>query len=455
MNYRIEQDYLGNIEIPENAYYGINTQRALLNFPLSNYSLQNRIYRALALVKKAATLTNYELGYLEKDTAFAVCKACDEIAAGKFADSLRTNAMQGGAGTSANMNINEVLANRALEILGFEKGEYNIIHPIEQINLHQSANDVFPTAMKIAAIYELKDLAEAYNVLYDAFRDKEKEFGSILTIAKTEFQDAVPMTLGAVFGAFADVISRDRRRIASSIERLKVVNMGGTAVGTGLTAPKEYIKTITDKLKVMTGLALQQSENLIDCTSNYDTVAEVLGNMATLATTLQKIALDIRFLHYQEEIQLQDLQVGSSITPGKINPVISEAMVAVALKVKANSSMVAELCSLGTLQMNEYLPIMAYTLINTLELLRNTAVIAAKNIEQILPKRDVCKSKVENSRVIITAFLPYIGFEKAEELLREYAESPDEITLKEFLKRKLGEKLVNRGLSIGNIMGRK
>lgn len=452
MEYRTEKDNLGKCEVPIDSYYGIHTQRSINNFKISNYKVPFRFYRALALVKKAAALTNYELGYLEKESAFAIFQACDEINSGKLAEYLETDAFQGGAGTSTNMNINEVIANRALEILGYDKGAYHIIHPIEQINLHQSTNDVYPTAFKIAAIYAYRELSDSIAKLQGSLQSKEQEFAGILTIGRTEMQDAVPITLGSQFGAFADAIARDRWRTFKCEERLRMVNIGGTAVGTGLAAPRKYIFAVIEKLRAMTGLGLSRAENVMDGTSNLDSIVESMGMLVANAVNLQKIALDLRLMHYQEEIELLGVQAGSSIMPGKINPVIIEATVSVAMKIKSNAVLINDSCALGTLQINEYYPLIAFTMLESIDLLTNINNIFAQHITAIKADPDICRKHFEESIIIITAFLPYIGYEKAEELLNEYKLNHSGTNVRKYLEIKLGEVLTNKVLSSANLM---
>ncbi len=452
MEYRTEKDNIGEYEVPIDSYYGIHTQRSINNFRISNYKVPSRLYRALALVKKAAALTNYELGYLEKDSAFAIFQACDEINSGKLMEYLETDAFQGGAGTSTNMNINEVIANRALDILGYDKGAYHIIHPIEQINLHQSTNDVYPTAFKIAAIYAYRELSDSIAKLQNSLQSKEQEFAGILTIGRTEMQDAVPITLGSQFGAFADAIARDRWRTFKCEERLRMVNIGGTAVGTGLAAPRKYIFAVIEKLRAMTGLGLSRAENVMDGTSNLDSIVESMGMLVANAVNLQKIALDLRLMHYQEEIELLGMQAGSSIMPGKINPVIIEATVSVAMKIKSNAVLINDACALGTLQINEYFPLIAFTMLESIDLLTNINSIFAQHITGIKANPDICRKHFEESIIIITAFLPYIGYEKAEELLNEYKFNHQGTNVRNYLANKLGENLTNKVLSSANLM---
>ncbi|PMP94312.1 MAG: aspartate ammonia-lyase, partial [Thermodesulfobacterium geofontis] len=296
VQFRVEKDFLGELEIPKEAYYGVHTQRALENFPLSEEKVHRELIWAIALVKKAAAFANMELGFLEKEKAQAIMKASDEIAEGKFDDQILVNPLAGGAGTSFNMNINEVIANRAIELLGFEKGRYDIIHPLEDVNMGQSTNDVFPTAVKVAIVKLLKELAQEVALLQGAFQKKEKEYAKILKVGRTEMQDAVPVTVGQEFSAWAEALNRDWWRLHKAIERVRHVNLGGTAVGTGLNCPKEYVEIALEKLREFTELPIAKAENLFEATQNTDTLCEVSGFLKTLAADLIKIASDLRFL---------------------------------------------------------------------------------------------------------------------------------------------------------------
>jgi len=291
---RSEEDFLGKKELPDNVYWGIHTEWARHNFPISGYPVSLSLVRALALVKQACCLANTE----------------SEIAAGRLSDQFPLDALQGGAGTSVNMNINEVIANRALEMLGLPRGAYEHVHPLRDVNMHQSTNDVFPTAIRIAAIYDLRELSEETARLQGVFQGKEREFARIVKIGRTELQEAIPITLGAEFSAFAEAVSRDRWRTFKCEERLRVVNLGGTAVGTGLAAPRDYIFLVIEKLREITGLGLARGENIMGETANADAFVEVAGILKAQAVSLVKIANDLRLLHFTGEIALPPLAGG-------------------------------------------------------------------------------------------------------------------------------------------------
>jgi aspartate ammonia-lyase len=334
---RKESDALGTRAIPEKALYGVHTLRALENFPLLGQPVHRALARAYGAVKLAALRTNRSLGYLPDNAATgALERACHELYEGTLAPAVVVDALQGGAGTSTNMNVNEVLANRALEILGRPPGSYDVVSPADHVNLHQSTNDTFPTALRIAAIWGLRNLERAVLGLQEAFQDRERAFAHVVKIGRTEYQDAVLTTLGREMGAYAEALGRDRWRLAKCEERLRVVNLGGTAIGTGIAAPREYIFRVGDALRELTGLGLARAENLVEATQNADVFVEVSGLVKTLASSLIKISGDLRLLSSGPEgglgeIRLPARQAGSSIMPGKVNPVIPEAVTQAAI----------------------------------------------------------------------------------------------------------------------------
>ncbi|MEI7904078.1 MAG: aspartate ammonia-lyase [Candidatus Firestonebacteria bacterium] len=451
MDYRIEKDLLGEVKITSDAYWGIHTQRAILNFPLSGLPVNKKLIHALALVKKAAALANLELNYLDKKKAGALILAAEEIFAGKLDGQFPVDALQGGAGTSTNMNVNEVIANRGIEILGGKKGDYSVLHPIEDVNKHQSTNDVYPTALKIAVIWGLKKLSAETAKLQGAFQKKEKEFAGIVKIGRTEMQEAVPITLGAEFSAFAEAFARDRWRTFKCEERIRVVNIGGTAVGTGLGAPKSYIYLVIEKLRELTALGLARGENVLDPTANNDAFVEVSGILKANAVNLIKVSSDLRLLNLLGEIKLPGVQAGSSIMPGKVNPVIAEAVAQAGMRVLSNDQLVASACAQGTLQINEFMPLITHAMLESLELLANANAMFTKHVEGIVAVAEKCREYFEKSPALITAFLPHIGYDKANALLKEF-NSSERPNLKIFLSEKLGAELVEKVLSPYNLV---
>ena len=446
MAYRIEKDFLGEKRIPQEAYWGIHTQRALESFPISGYKMNPSLVKALAMVKKGCCQANLELGYLQEKKGEAILSACDEIIEGKWVDQFPLDALQGGAGTSSNMNVNEVVANRAIELLGGNKGDYQTVHPIEDVNLHQSTNDVYPTAIKIASIFLFRDLNQTIAQVQGAFQRKEKEFAKIVKVGKTELQEAVPITLGGEFSAFGEALARDRWRTFKCEERLRAVNMGGTAVGTGLSSPRSFIFLVIEKLREVTGLGLSRGENLLDATANTDPFVEVSGILKAHASSLTKIANDLRMLNLLGEIELPKLQAGSSIMPGKVNPVALEAAIQIGLKVMTNDFLVAEACSRSTLQINEFLPLLAHSLLESLDILIRMDHILASQVEGIRANEAKCREVFDQSPMIITAFLPYIGYDRASALLKEFFSSGRK-NVREFLSEKLGPSLAEKVLS--------
>jgi len=454
---RSEHDGLGEIEIPAEALWGIHTQRALANFPSTGRRVPYVLIASIAVVKHAAAATNAELGYLKRDIADAVISACGQICEGgpEMERQFPLDALQGGAGTSTNMNINEVIANLALLKLGKAPGDYASVHPLHHVNLHQSTNDVYPTALRIAAIAGVRRLADSFAKLQGAFQEKETAFQGVAKMGRTELQPAVPMTLGQEFSAFAEAIARDRWRTFKCEERLRLVNLGGTAIGTGLTAPRAFIFRVIEVLRALTGMGLSRNENVIDGTANADTFVEVSGILKASAANISKIAADLRLLHFLGEIALPPLQAGSSIMPGKINPVMTEAVMQAAMAARANDAVITECAAHGTLQINEFLPLLAWALLDTLEMLNATARALTKHVAGIESNAVRCAAYLADSPTLITAFLPKIGYERAELLAKEFAAAkaakPD-LTLRTFLVSRLGQGVVDEVLAAPNLI---
>lgn len=445
---RTEKDLLGQMEISNENLWGIHTQRALNNFKLSSYKVAPILIESLAIVKKACCMANFQIGKLKKEKADAIMKACDGIIEGEYNDQFPIDPFQGGAGTSMNMNMNEVITNLAIKISGLKEGDYSVIHPLDDINMHQSTNDVYPTAVKVATLKSLKKLSICIKGLQGVFQEKEKEFSDIVKIGRTEMQDAVPMTLGAEFSAFSEAIARDRWRVFKCEERIRQVNIGGTAVGTGLTAPKSYIFLVIEKLRELTGLGLTRGENTVDQTANSDSFVEVAGILKAHAVNIIKICNDLRTLNLLGEIKLETVQAGSSIMPGKVNPVILEAAIQAALRADSDCNLVSEAASRANLQINEFMPLLSFSILETIELLANVNKMLTPHIKTIYADSKACTNNFDNNPMIVTAFLPYIGYEACEKILKEFQSIKDEkITIKDFLKGKLGEEKVKKILS--------
>jgi aspartate ammonia-lyase len=423
---RFENDLLGEKQIPADVLWGIHTARGIENFPLSGRKIHPELIKAFGEVKLACAQTNIQLGFWREnpEKQSAIEKACSEMSIGMLREHIMTDALQGGAGTSTNMNVNEVIANRALQIMKLIPGNYEIISPLEDINLHQSTNDTYPTAVKIAAVRLLRTLEQSVLSLQEAFQQKEKEFAHIVKIGRTQLQDAVLTTLGREMSAYAEAFSRDRWRIYKCEERLRVVNLGGTAIGTGLGAPQQFIFRVVDRLRENTNIGLARAENLIDGTQNVDVFVEVSGILKAHASNLLKISNDFRLLTSGPdagfaEITLPARQAGSSIMPGKVNPVIPEAVAQVAIRVMGNDQIIAHACSSGNLELNQFMPLIADALLENLTLLINACKIFKEHcVSGLIANEEVCKRNVENSTATVTALIPKIGYEKASKIVK-------------------------------------
>jgi len=423
---RLEQDALGRLAVPAAARHGIHTARALENFPLLGRPGHPALARAFGAVKLAALRCNRGLGcFPDPAKADAMERACRELLDGTLAADVVVDALQGGAGTSTNMNVNEVLANRALELLGRPRGEYQRVSPLDDLNLHQSTNDTYPTALRIAAILGLRELERQVLALQEAFQVQEKAMAHLVKVARTEGQDAVLTTLGRSMGAYAEALNRDRWRLAKSEERLRVVNLGGTAIGTGLAAPTAYIFQVVEELREITGLGLARAENLVEATQNLDPFVEVSGLLKTLATSLIKIASDLRLLSSGPEAGLGELrlpprQAGSSIMPGKVNPVIPEAVTQAAILAIGHDQAITWAAAMGSLELNAFMPLVAHALLESLDLLARACDILRRHCVAGLeadPAR--LRAQVENGTAAATALLPLLGYERAGALAAE------------------------------------
>lgn len=416
---RTEQDMLGRMELDDAAYYGIQTARAIGNFPVTGRPVHPALVEALVQIKKAAALTNGRIGALDAKIAGAIVDACDEILAGALRDHFVVDCLQGGAGTSTNMNANEVIANRAIELMGGRKGDYSIVHPLDHVNLHQSTNDVFPTAVRVAAIVLLKPVTERFAELQTVLQEKEEAFASVVKVGRTQLQDAVPVTVGQSFGAWAQAVARDRWRLYKVEERLRQVGLGGTAVGTGINAPRKYIYNVIEQLRGLTGIGLARAETMMDPTQNCDVFVEVSGLLKVAAVTLGKIANDLRLLASGPraglgEIVLPAVQAGSSIMPGKVNPVIPEMMNQVVFRVMAADLAISQAAASGQLELNPFLPLIAESLFDMLDLLgRSLPVFTEKCLRGIQTDEERCRRNIEGSYTLVTALIGVLGYDRA------------------------------------------
>ncbi|MGO4888572.1 aspartate ammonia-lyase [Anaerobacillus sp. MEB173] len=424
-NVRVERDLLGEKEVPVDAYYGIQTIRAKENFPITGYPPHQELIRAFAYVKKAAAMANRDVGVLNEKIADAIVKASDEIIEGKLHDQFIVDAIQGGAGTSFNMNANEVIANRAIELLGGKKGEYIKVSPNTHVNMAQSTNDAFPTAIHIACLNLAKGLTRSLNDLISALQMKENEFDDVIKMGRTHLQDAVPIRLGQEFGAYRRVLTRDLGRITESVDHLYEINMGATAVGTGLNAMPEYIEKVARYLSEHTGMPFRSAEDLVDATQNTDAYTELSSSLKIAAINLSKIANDLRLMSSGprtgiNEINLPPRQPGSSIMPGKVNPVMCEVINQISFQVIGNDHTICLASEAGQLELNVMEPVLVFNLLQSLSILQNgIKVFREFAIEGITANIDRCRELVEKSVGIITAINPHVGYEVATRIAKE------------------------------------
>ncbi|EGH3929664.1 aspartate ammonia-lyase [Campylobacter upsaliensis] len=427
MGTRKEHDFIGELEIADDVYYGVQTFRALENFHMSGRSLKNYPFfiKAFAQVKKAAALANKEVGVLDADKADALAKACDRLIAGEFLDQFVVDMIQGGAGTSTNMNVNEVLTNIALESMGHKKGEYQYLHPNDHTNLGQSTNDTYPSSIKVATHAKLGDLLKAMEELKNDLEAKAKEYKDMIKMGRTELEDAVPTTLGNTFNAFASYIKSDIAKLTKAREAMTVLNLGATAIGTGINCHPDYKNVVEKKLKEITGVNFTPAEDLIAATQDTADFVYVSGCLKTAAVRLSKIANDLRLMNSGPrcglgEITLPAMQPGSSIMPGKVNPVICEVVGEACYEVIGNDVTIMLCSERGEFELNAFEPGIAYGLFNSLILLENAMkTLANKAVKGLKANPEACKKLVLNSIGIVTAFNPVLGYEKSASMAKE------------------------------------
>lgn len=419
IKFRVEHDSIGDKEVPSDAYYGVQSLRAAENFPITGLTMHPEMVSSIVYIKKAAAITNNETGRLPKEKADAIIKACDEILEGRFLDNFIVDPIQGGAGTSLNMNANEVIANRAIEISGGNKGEYSIIHPNDDVNMGQSTNDVIPTAGKMTTIRLLMNLRIQMQCLQVALSKKAKEFEKVVKMGRTQMQDAVPISLGQEFRAYSDAVLRNVGRLDVAIEEMRSVNMGGTAIGTGINAGEEFISNIVPTLNTVSKMDLKHADDLIDSTQNLDPFVTVSGIVKACAVSLSKIANDLRLMSSGPrtglgEISLPPRQNGSSIMPGKVNPVIPEVVNQVAFNVIGNDMTITLAAEAGQLELNAFEPIIFYNLFQSIDTLGYAVETFTDNcVTGIGANEKRCRELVENSIGIITVLVPLVGYQKA------------------------------------------
>ena len=422
---RVEKDFLGSKEVPIDAYYGIQTLRAVENFPITGYRIHEELIRAMATVKKAAAVANMEIRQLNPRIGNAVVQAAQEIIDGKWHDQFIVDPIQGGAGTSINMNANEVIANRAIELLGGTKGDYFAVSPNTHVNMAQSTNDAFPTAIHIAALSQIEKLLATMEKLLEAFRHKAVQFDGIIKMGRTHLQDGVPIRLGQEFEAYSRVLARDIKRIKQTRNHLYEVNMGATAVGTGLNADPRYIKRVVEVLAELSGLPLINAEHLVDATQNTDAYTEVSSALKVCMINMSKIANDLRLLASGPrtglgELQLPARQPGSSIMPGKVNPVMAEVVNQVAFQVIGNDHTICLASEAGQLELNVMEPVLVFNLLQSLSMMNQVfQAFRVHCLEGIEANEERCKQYVEQSVGVITALNPHLGYEVVARIARE------------------------------------
>ena len=418
---RREHDLLGDRDVPVDAYYGVHTLRAVENFPITGtpISIYPELIDALACIKEAAARANHALGLLDAERMQAIADACAELRAGRLHEQFVVDVIQGGAGTSTNMNANEVIANRALELLGHARGEYEHLHPNEHVNISQSTNDVYPTALKIATYHAIHRLVGAMAVLRAAFERKAAEFADVLKMGRTQLQDAVPMTLGQEFSSYATMLEEDQARLREAAELVREINMGATAIGTGITAHPDYARRVCEELSRITGIALVTAPNLVEATQDCGAFVQISGVLKRVAVKLSKTCSDLRLLSSGpraglNEINLPAMQAGSSIMPGKVNPVIPEVVNQIAYEVIGNDVTVTFAAEAGQLQLNAFEPIIAHSLFKSIQHLHNGCLtLAERCVNGITANRERLRASVQESIGIVTALNPYIGYKNA------------------------------------------
>jgi aspartate ammonia-lyase len=424
---RVEHDLLGTRQVPADAYWGIHTLRALENFPITGQTIGTypALVKALALVKLAAAHANYELGALDGERHAAIVAACREILAGHLHEEFVVDVIQGGAGTSTNMNANEVIANRALELMGHAKGDYAHLHPINHVNMSQSTNDVYPTALQVAACFGIQGLLHAMAELRLAFTAKAEEFHDVLKIGRTQLQDAVPMTLGQEFSTYAVMLGEDEQRLSEAMALIREVNLGATAIGTGINTDVGYAKLAIAHLSSLSGLPLVPAPNMVEATQDTGAFVQLSGVLKRIAAKLSKTCNDLRLLSSGpqgglNEINLPERAAGSSIMPGKVNPIIPEVMNQIAFEVIGNDITITMASEGGQLQLNAFEPIIGHSLFKSIEHLKAGCLTLRKNcVEGITANRELLAERTRKSAGIATALNPYIGYENATRVARE------------------------------------
>lgn len=448
MSFRIEHDLIGEKKISNDCYYGVQTARAKENFHITGVTLSgfSTFIRSLAHVKKACALANYELELLSEAKKNAICEACDEIIAGKYHDQFVVDMIQGGAGTSTNMNVNEVIANIGLEIMGHKKGEYKYLHPNNDVNLSQSTNDAYPTALRVALFEKLGELIESMTIIKHSFAKKAEEFKDIIKMGRTQLQDAVPMTLGQEFKTYAVMVHEDIQRVNDARQLVREMNLGATAIGTGINSHPDYAKAAEQKLQEVTGRPFRTAGDLVEATQDTGAYVQISGVLKRVATKMSKICNDLRLLSSGprtgiNEINLPAMQPGSSIMPGKVNPVIPEVVNQVCFQVIGSDMTITLASEAGQLQLNVFEPVIAFNLFNSINMMKNAFETLAKMcVDGITANSERCKSLVLSSIGLVTALNPYIGYENSTLVAKEALETGQSVYDIVLKKKLLGKK---------------
>lgn len=461
--FRVESDFLGEMNIPDRMYYGIQTMRAIENFAITHIPISTipSLIRSFAFVKKAAAQANQDLRVLSPDIAEPICAACDAIAAGELADQFPVDVIQGGAGTSTNMNANEVIANKALEIMGLDKGRYDVIHPNNHVNFSQSTNDAYPTAFRLALYMEITELLEEMNRMQGAFADKGREFNNVLKMGRTQLQDAVPMSLGEEFTGFSVTIREDIARLKEAQTLITEVNLGATAIGTSINAPSGYPELATAYLARISGIPVYLAHDLVEATSDTGAYVQLSGVLKRIAVKISKICNDLRLLSSGpragfHEINLPKLQPGSSIMPGKVNPVMPETVNQIAYYVIGADVTITMAAEAGQLQLNVMEPVIAYSLFNSISMMRNGfRSLREKCIVGITANQETCLNYVLNSIGIVTALNPILGYETCSSIAKEALHTGNSVYNIVLQRNLLDKEKLDEVLSPENLMNPK
>lgn len=459
MSYRTDKDSLGDVNVPSDAYYGPFTARAIKQYKVTGQSAHPNLVRAYVMIKRSAAVANKELGALDVRKADAITKACDEILAGSLMDQFKVEAINSGAGTAFNMNSNEVIANRALEILGEDKGRYDVVSPNDDVNMSQSSNDTFPTAMNVAVLLNLREMLAAVDKLIHSLDRKAREFAEVIKIGRTHLMDAIPLTLGAEFGQYSYATSQARRKIQQSIEELEHVGLGGTAVGTGANTPKGYRELAIKHLSEVSGLALKPSENMFYSLQSKFDIASCSSALRNLAVELTKMANDIRMMASGPtaglaEVLIPAVHAGSSIMPGKVNPSLAECLNMICFNVMGNDVSVGMAAQAGQFELNVMLPGMLKCMLDSTDMLKNFLPIFASNmLDGLQANTAQLASYIEKSPVLVTLLNPHIGYLKAAEVYKESLKTGKSIRQLVLEKKLMTQDALEKALSKENILG--